>query len=61
MMKFLTSSSPTAQALVRTGHVLMGHLILATSVVATLQILRLTAVAPVQVVTKPVDRLEGAA
>jgi len=61
MMKYLTASVPTTQALVRTGHVLMGHLILATAVVVTLRIGRLTARASVQVVPNPVDRLEGAA
>jgi cytochrome c oxidase assembly protein subunit 15 len=61
MMKFLTASAPAAQALVRTGHVLMGHLILATTVVVTLHSFRLTAAVPVQVVSDPVDRLEGAA
>jgi cytochrome c oxidase assembly protein subunit 15 len=61
MMRFLTASAPAAQALVRTSHVLMGHLILATSVVATLHIWRLTATATVQIAADPVHQLEGAA
>jgi hypothetical protein len=61
MMKYLTASAPATQALVRTAHVLMGHLILATTAVVTLYIFRWTALVPVQVVPNPVNRLEGAA
>lgn len=58
MVKYFTSSSALAQALIRTAHVLMGSLILATSVVVTLQIQRRTsAVAS----SAAVRHLEGAA
>jgi hypothetical protein len=60
MLKYLASSGPAEQALVRTVHVLLGHLILATSMVVTLEVHRRAA--PVAVSTSaPVSRLEGAA
>jgi cytochrome c oxidase assembly protein subunit 15 len=60
MFKYFTPAAATSQALVRTAHVLMGSLILATSVVTTLQIYRRTAgTAPSAL--SPVHHLEGAA
>jgi cytochrome c oxidase assembly protein subunit 15 len=61
MMKYFAASAPAMQALIRTAHVLMGHLILASTVVTTLYVFRLTAVASVQVLPDAVNRLEGAA
>ncbi len=60
MFKYFTPAAPASQAVIRTGHVLMGALILATSVVATLQIFRRTAGAASSTL-KSVHHLEGAA
>lgn len=60
MFKYFTPAAAASQALVRTGHVLMGSLILATSVVTTLQIFRRTAGTAASALS-PVHPLEGAA
>jgi cytochrome c oxidase assembly protein subunit 15 len=60
MFKYFTPAAAASQALVRTSHVLMGSLILATSVVTTLQIFRRTAGTAVSALS-PVHPLEGAA
>jgi cytochrome c oxidase assembly protein subunit 15 len=59
MLKYTFSSAGT-QVLVRTAHVLTGHLILATAVVLTLQAYRRTA-SPNRPAAVPLRRLEGAA
>ena len=60
MFKYFTPAAAASQALIRTGHVLMGSLILATSVVTTLQIFRRTARTTASALS-PVHPLEGAA
>lgn len=60
MFKYFTPTAPTSQALVRTAHVLMGALILATAVVATLQVFRRTT-GTAAATLSPVHHLEGAA
>ena len=60
MFRTVASASAGAQILVRTAHVLMGHLVLAAAVIVTLQVYRRTAAA-VQPAPDPVGRLEGVA
>jgi cytochrome c oxidase assembly protein subunit 15 len=60
MLKYFEWSQPMTQALVRTLHVMIGHLILATSVVAAL-LLRQSAFAAASHFSMPAQCLEGAA
>jgi cytochrome c oxidase assembly protein subunit 15 len=60
MFKYLAPSAPATQALVRTAHVLLGSLILATSAVVTLQIHQ-PSFAVARSNANPFQRLEGAA
>src|SRR6516162_5396680 len=60
MFKYFTPSALATQALIRTGHVLFGSLILATSVVVTSQIHRASS-ASARFIGGPFQHLEGAA
>jgi cytochrome c oxidase assembly protein subunit 15 len=60
MQKYFGASTPISQAVVRTAHVLMGSLILATAVVCTLETFRLTQ-ARIRSATRSTRQLEHVA
>ena len=61
MLKYFEWSEPVRQASVRTVHVLIGHLIFATTTAANLLVYQATTASAVQRLAVSTGRLEGAA